>query len=119
MGYKYLASPYTDPDYGVMYKRFVDICRVAGHLIGKGHHLFVPIAMSHPLQEIGGAPHTWDFWQSFDTMMLEKADEWWVVKLEGWDTSVGVLAEIEIAKKAKLPIKYEDQHTGEIYDQAE
>jgi hypothetical protein len=39
---------------------------------------------------------------------MEKCDALYVIMLDGWDTSEGVQAEIQLAKKMLLEIKYLD-----------
>jgi hypothetical protein len=67
---------------------------------------FSPISQSHYQAEIGGLKGTWDFWRLVDIEFLKRCDELWVLTLDGWDKSVGVLAEIAYAKRNGIPIKY-------------
>lgn len=106
LSYMYLASPYSDPDSSVRKKRFIEVSQVAGKLFKKGHCLFVPIAMSHPITKYTPLmPTKWKFWEKFDREFVIGAKELWVVTLEGWKESVGVQAEIGIARKFTIPIK--------------
>ena len=114
MSYKYLASPYSSHCKMVKQQRFERICEIAGLLMKQGHHLFVPIAMSHPIQEFGGTLGTWEYWEKFDTEFVLGASELWVVTMPNWDQSVGVLAEIKIAESAGIPIKYVNPDTLKI-----
>jgi len=51
-------------------------------------------------------PSDWNFWYNFCVTFLLKSDELIVCKMEGWDKSVGVLEEIEIAKKNNIKISF-------------
>lgn len=106
----YLASPYTHACAEVMDQRFIDICKVAGVLMREGKHLFCPIAMSAPIQKHGGTPGTWEYWEEYDTAILEKCDELCVVMLDGWLESTGVQAEIDIAHRLKMPVTHLDPY---------
>lgn len=45
----------------------------------------------------------WAFWRRYDRAMLERCDELVVLQLDGWEESIGVKAEIAIAKELNLP----------------
>lgn len=103
----YVATPYSHESKFVKYLRGVLAEAIGAKLISQGFHIFGPIAESSQYTKhadnIGGS---WDFWEAHDKMMLEKCDVLFVVKLKGWDKSVGVQAEIEHAKKLGIPVKY-------------
>lgn len=103
----YLASPYTDTDFGVRYKRFVEVCKVAGDLIQKGKKVFCPIAMSHSIgdhSEVDAIDHK--TWMEQDLTILARCDRLVVLMLEGWSMSVGVREEIEFCEKHNIPVEY-------------
>ena len=105
----YLASPYSHPDREVMVRRFKQACKMARKLFELGHFVFSPIAHSHPIAEHGELPAKWEYWAAFDTKMISLCDEVWVLKLDGWQKSKGVEAEINIAKGLGKPVKYVDE----------
>jgi hypothetical protein len=45
----YLGSPYTHPDPKVREERFEKATRAAAHLVEKGHIVYSPITMTHPI----------------------------------------------------------------------
>ena len=102
----YLASPYTHQDHDVMEQRFDAACRAAGKLMAEGHVVFSPIAHTHPILVRCELPHGWDFWKRFDTEFIVASSKLIVLKLDGWDSSKGVAAEIAMAKEAGIPIEY-------------
>lgn len=103
----YLASPYSHSQKHIRLERWHKITHIGARLIQKGYHVFGPITESHCYSEVtDGIGKGWDFWKEHDELMLSKCDELWVVTLDGWKESVGVTAEIEYAKKHKMPIKY-------------
>lgn len=107
----YLASPYSHPDREVRHARFAQVSQAQAYLTAMGYHIFGPITESHTVQqeaaelgiEMSGG---WDFWKDHDELMLQKCDELWVLQLDGWDKSVGVLAEIDYAHSRGMPVQY-------------
>ena len=107
----YLASPYTHPDECVEGCRFEAVCVAAAALMRRGHHIFSPIAHTHPIKEAGGLPQTWAYWHLYDRWYLDRVDEVWVLTLEGWADSTGVCAERDIALARGIPVRYVDPVT--------
>lgn len=99
----YLASPYTHRDPQVREQRFRAACQATAALIRAGAVVFSPICHSHPLAD-HGLPTEWSFWERFDREYLARCDLLLVLKLEGWTTSVGVQAEMRIARELGKPI---------------
>lgn len=94
-------------DKKVKEQRYHDINQIMAELTRRGHILFGPITQSATLTKYSHAlKGSWEFWKRFDTVVLNKCDALWVVMLEGWTASVGVQAEIKLAKNLKLPIVY-------------
>ncbi len=101
----YLASPYSHPDAAVRQQRFEAACRVAAELIRRGHVVFSPIAHSHSIAQ-HGLPMDWGFWEAQDRRLLAACDELWVLKLDGWQHSRGVQAEIAIARALGKAVRF-------------
>jgi len=101
----YLASPYSHPDKQVREQRFQAACQQAATMMKAGELVFSPIAHTHPIAAFG-LPGDWAFWQRYDRMMLSRCDELAVLPLDGWQKSIGVQAEIAIAKTLKLPVRF-------------
>lgn len=107
----YLGTPYTHADPLVREQRFKAVSRAAGWLMLKaGVHVYSPISMTHQMWlEMQDMPNTgfeWEFWANFDEFMVQKCEEFWILTIPGWEQSVGVTAETQIAKRLGLPIKY-------------
>jgi hypothetical protein len=98
----YLASPYSHPDPAVREQRFQAACRAVADLICSGQAVFSPIVHSHRL----GLPTDWAFWEPFDQAHLVRCDELAVLTLPGWEDSVGVAAEIALARALGQPVRY-------------
>lgn len=101
----YLCSPYSHPDSAVREARFEAACRAAAELIRQGKTVFCPVAHSHAICSYG-LPIDWGFWERHDRRYLEASDEVIVLMLDGWRGSVGVQAEIEIARSLGKPVSY-------------
>ena len=70
-----------------------------------GDLVFSPIAHTHPIAAYG-LPGDWSFWQAYDRAMLECCNELAVLQLDGWSESIGVQAEIAIAKELNLSVRF-------------
>jgi hypothetical protein len=103
----YLAAPYTDPNPDVCEQRMAQFCIVDAHLCKQGLITVSPLS-KHWMKYHTNIPLTWDFWKTYSEKLMEKCDALYVIMLDGWDVSEGVLAEIELAKKMSLEIKYLD-----------
>ena len=101
----YLACPYSDADPLVEDARYQLVTKVAAALIVKtACEVFSPVTHSHHISRtaaryaIERAEDPWvptyDFWLTFDYHMLDIADWLYVLKLEGWEKSKGIEAEV-------------------------
>jgi len=109
----YLASPYSHPDLTLRTIRFHSVCRVAGILMSRGEFVYSPIAHTHPIAEVMDLPTGWEYWARYDELIIRRCDLMYVLTIDGWDTSVGVQAEIEIAHLQAMPIIYVDANGKE------
>jgi hypothetical protein len=101
----YLCSPFSHPDAGVRERRYEAACRAAAALIRQGTTVFSPIAHSYGICAYG-LPGDWQFWQPHDLRFLAACDELVVLKLEGWEKSVGIQAEIAAARVLGKPVTF-------------
>jgi hypothetical protein len=102
----YLASPYSHPDAQIREARFQAVCQAAAKLMREGRHVFSPIAHSHPIAAYG-LPTDWSYWEASARRHIKQCDELLVLMLDGWEHSIGVQAEIEIAKTLSKTVRYE------------
>jgi hypothetical protein len=102
----YLACPYSNEDEKVRQNRFEQINIIAAHLMRAGNLVFSPISHTHPIAEAGDLPRGWDFWESYDRTFIEWSDVLYIAQFPGYDTSVGIRGEIQIAKSLNRPIVY-------------
>ncbi len=55
---------------------------------------------------MGDLPKGWEFWAAYDLTFIKWCDKVYVYMQDGWEESVGVTAEIAIAKELNKPIIY-------------
>ena len=104
-GFFYLASPYSNYALGKD-AAFNHVCEDAALLFAHGISVFCPIAHTHPIAEIGHLAGGYETWQHFDEAMMDASRGCIVCMLPGWDTSVGVTAEIAFFDKLHKPVIY-------------
>ena len=57
-------------------------------------------------------PESWEYWKGFDIPFLLRSAALFVYQNDGWQQSIGVTAEIELAKEAKIPVAYLSKEWG-------
>jgi len=113
-GYFYLASPYTHEDQTVMVRRYEWVRDVAAFLSRSGLYCFSPIAHSHDMAIANRMPTNFEFWDDWNRCMIRGSCGIIVLKMQGWELSKGVKAEIAYAREISKPVLYmgdpNDQH---------
>ena len=99
----YLASPYSHPDPAVMQRRYEQVCEATAALIRQGYLVYSPIVHSHPLVSYG-LPTDWGYWQQLDEAMIRRCQQLWILTLDGWSTSRGIVSELRIVNLLGLPV---------------
>jgi len=114
----YLASPYTHADKAVEAQRFDAACRCCGWLMNHRPDIqmfYSPIAHTHPIAQVCTLPGVWQFWATADEAILSRCTEIWVLCIAGWKKSTGVTAEIKIASRLGIGVKYVIPHESGNY----
>lgn len=103
----YVAAPYTHPDPAVVKQRMLDFAATMAELIRQGEHPVSPL-MNHFLVDYVETdfPLSWDYWREYSYALLSVSKALYVIKMDGWEQSTGVQAEIEMATGLCLPIVY-------------
>lgn len=101
----YLASPFTHPEDAIQRARHQAIAWIAHWLHIQKRFVYSPIVHNIPLGDLG-VGHSWDHWQHFDRSMVSRCDTLIVAKLPGWDRSIGVKEEMELAQSLGIPIEH-------------
>jgi hypothetical protein len=111
----YLACPYTDASADVRGERFHAATKAAAALISRGHIVFSPITMTHPIDVVmAGTAGTLgsEFWVAYDEAFMSFCSELAIVKICGWDKSSGIARERQYFEARSLPIWFVDPDTG-------
>lgn len=105
MSFIYLASPYTSDEPSVIVERYEMAKSMTAHLLNEGHFIYSPIVHCHELAHSHSLPKDFKFWKDYNFAMLEKAEELWVLTIDGWDKSEGIKNEIYRALQLGLKVK--------------
>ena len=99
----YLASPYSHPDRLVKSLRYTRAVEAAAYLTSQGHHVFAPIAASHPVAECHELPGDFEYWRAWNYSFIDRwATHLYILAIPGWDDSKGVCGEYDRAKGLHL-----------------
>lgn len=102
----YLASPYSHPDPAVRQERYEQTMAAQAFLLREGRYVYSPIVASHPMALAHDLPTDAGWWKKYNHGMMNVCSEVFVLRLDGWDTSVGVLDEIAFALHYGIPITH-------------
>ena len=112
--FTYIAVPYTSDDDTVMEARYIAVSRAAAHFKSLGLLVLSPVSHGHSLRRYGDAPVDWKGWAILAKAFLRHSKAMYILTLEGWRESVGVQAEIEVARALGIPIFLVDPETYEV-----
>jgi hypothetical protein len=62
-------------------------------------------------------PKGWEYWEKFDRAFIVASRALIVLTIDGWKDSVGVQAEIKIAKELGIPVDYLRLHSGSVTEE--
>lgn len=103
----YLAAPYNDYDSDIVSDRMEKIYKLISDLMKKDIFIVSPLFM-HEILIRHDLPTAYTYWEKYCMGLLKRCDGMIVYKLEGWETSGGVLSEIAFCKTNNIPITYID-----------
>lgn len=104
-GLVYLSMPYTHSDPSVRELRMETFWVAAAKLIDLGVHAISPMSME-PTLDYSSRGDDWSTWQLYCNSLMAASDEIWVLKMEGWEKSLGVAGEIAYAREHGKPVRY-------------
>lgn len=107
----YLASPYSHPSPNVRELRFRKTAEFMLKQAAKGTFIFSPIVYLHSISWM--IPETFDV-QAFDDRCLRACSSLWVLKLPGWEESVGIRHELALAQKLELPVTFLEHNFADV-----
>lgn len=116
----YLAGPYTHESPEVQATRRMVFSHMAGLILLKEKDIAIidPITMSaaivdrHP-EAFNGK---FDCWEKVDYELIRRADEVYVMAIDGYKQSKGVQAEIKFAKSIGTPVRFIDFRDEKLDD---
>ena len=102
----YVASPYTHKLEHVMQDRYEAVCAFCAQAVLGRHFLYSPIAHWHPIAQDYFLPRDATWWREYNEHFLKLANQLWVLRLDGWMESEGILREVKFAKENAIKISY-------------
>lgn len=102
----YVASPYSHENSLVRTARFEAVRSYCAARMSLGEIVFSPIVYGHQFAAIYDHPTDAKFWEDFNHSILIACTECRVLKLDGWDKSVGVEIEIAYAGSHGIRVTY-------------
>ena len=105
-GFIYVANPYSHSDPDVMETRYSLTAAYVAACLQEREVVYSPIVHHHHMAQEHKLPHQWAFWRHIDGNMLASARKIRVLKLDGWEKSVGVQSEIAIALALGIEVEY-------------
>jgi hypothetical protein len=88
-----------------MQMRYMDALHATAKLVKAGHLIYSPIVHFHGIAAIYDMPRDIDFWWELSKNMIERCDEFWVLESEGWQQSIGIMRETELAAELEKPVR--------------
>lgn len=110
----YLAAPYSHSDQAIVQERMKLFAKVDIQLVNDGFFTVSPLYKTLLLQQQPDLDVSWDHWQDYCKELLSKCNMLLVICMDGWQQSIGVQAEIELAKHMEIDIQYIDIIAGNL-----
>jgi hypothetical protein len=102
----YLASPYSGTEEEQEARFLAAECFVADMLPFSVEAIFSPIVFCHEMAKRHNLPGDANFWAAMNMDYMRAASKIWVLKLPGWEESIGVQDEIRWAHVERKPLMY-------------
>lgn len=103
----YVSCAFGQDDPHVREKRIDLVSRFCAEKMREGIIVFCPLIHNYYILRYG-LPIGWSYWEKFNTQLLKRCDRLFVLKLEGWERSEGIQAEVTLARKFNIPIEYHE-----------
>ena len=101
----YIGSPYSDPDPRIRDARAYHAGAFAVACVKQGYEVYYPIASWHHLAKEHELPTDFQFWRQLNIGILRHCEEMFVLRLEGWEKSVGLAGEMQTAYDLFIPLR--------------
>lgn len=106
MSFRYLASPYSSDNPGEQVYRYYEAMKCLHWLLKQHIYTYSPIVHCHPMAEKFKLPSNSIFWRKYNRQMIDSSIGILVLKISGWNESVGVIDEIDYALDREREIDY-------------
>lgn len=103
----YVSCAFMESDVNIRKLRIDLASRFCAQKMREGVVVFCPLIHNYCILQ-HGLPVGWDYWEKFNKELLVRSNKLYVLKLEGWEKSLGVQAEISLARKLQIPIEYHE-----------
>jgi hypothetical protein len=103
-GYYYLASPYSHPLAVERESRWIEAIRAQAWLFRQKINSYSPIVHWHPVATRYNLPTDAGTFKSANDVMILKSQGLLVLMIPGWEKSIGVQDEINVAGVHGLPV---------------
>ncbi len=104
----YIASPYSSPIEQVREDNAYQAGAFAAHCFNRGHVVYSPIASWHWVAMEHKLKTDFDSFRRLNYSILRHCTEFWILQLDGWDTSTGVTEESIMANSLYIPRRHFD-----------
>lgn len=102
----YLASPYSHKDPVIVKTRFLLVEQATAILINAGHFVWSPIVHCHEMAAKYAMPTDAEFWKAYNFDFIRRSEAMFVLDIEGWQESKGVMMELKLAADMMLPVSF-------------
>jgi hypothetical protein len=102
----YLAGPFGHINPDVTEARLDALCRAAHRLNERGHIVISPVLLQLEMAKRLDLPLTWDYWGAVCVQYMSIANIMYWLPLDGWEESIGLKAEFEMATNMGLEIQF-------------
>ena len=104
----YVASPYSHTDFRVQHLRYKQVADFCHQRVNEGDLVISPIAHWHYIAMNHHIDGDWKTWKEYNSQLISYCREMWVLMLEGWEDSIGVRAELDLAEEHDIPVRFFD-----------
>ncbi len=103
----YVACAFGQVDPEIRQQRIESVSRFCAEKMRQGVVVFCPLIHNYHILKYG-LPIGWSYWEKFNKELLKRCDRLYVLKLEDWEKSIGIQAEVAIARSFNIPIEYHE-----------
>lgn len=115
-GIIYLASPYSSPFDVIRERRYINAMLACAQMIKDGKLIYSPIVHWHEVAKRYSLPKDAAFWETLNNTFLMNCVEVRVLTLAGWEDSLGIQAEVNLAIHLDIPVSYWGIQGGEVVE---